>query len=148
MVAFKKLWERHPANLGVINPCTTNGNINFENQCAIRMGVCLAKSEILTSSFRGAKCYPGHKHNQSHILRAEELANWMKKQPKYFGNAEIKKNATSSDYSNKTGIIFLKNFWGAGNQGDHIDLWNGSKMTRGAPEYFSSAQEVWFWEIS
>ena len=45
-------------------------------------------------------------------------------------------------------LIFLLNFWGAGNQGDHIDLWNGTKMTRGAPEYFTAAQEVWFWELS
>ena len=146
IVSFKSLWTWHPANLGVINPCTTDGSINFENQCAIRMGVCLSKAGVPLSSFSGAKCYPGHKHNQSHILRAEELASWMKKNPGFFGSAEIKRNVKSTDYAGKKGIIFLMNFWGAGNQGDHIDLWNGSKMTRGAPEYFSGAQEVWFWE--
>jgi len=147
-VKFKNLWLWHPANRGVINPCTTNGKVNFENQCAIRMSECLLKSGVNMGSFTGAKCYPGHKHNQSHVLRAEELAKWMKLKPLFFGDVEIKKNVNSSYLSDKKGIIFLLNFWGAGNQGDHIDLWNGSKMTRGAPEYFSAAQEVWFWEIT
>ncbi|HVK54554.1 MAG TPA: T6SS effector amidase Tae4 family protein [Burkholderiales bacterium] len=28
-----------------------------------------------------------------------------------------------------TGIIFFQNYWGPGNQGDHIDLWNGARLT-------------------
>jgi len=44
MVSFSLLWSFHPANLGIINPCTTDGTINFNNQCAIRMGVCLKES--------------------------------------------------------------------------------------------------------
>lgn len=145
---FQKLWLWHPANRGILNPCSTNGKSNFENQCAIRMGECFSKAGVPLHGFKGAKCYPGHRHNQSHILRAEELANWMKKTSHIFGKADVKKSATSSNYKDKKGIIFLLNFWGAGNQGDHIDLWNGHKMTRGAPEYFSVAQEAWFWEIT
>jgi hypothetical protein len=147
MVSFRTLWEHHPANLGVISPCTTNRIINFENQCAIRMGECFAQSGIPLGSFKGAKCFPGHGHNQSHILRAEELAKWMRSKAIVFGKVEVKKGATSTMYAGKTGVIFLMNFWGQNNQGDHIDLWNGRMMTRGAPEYFSAAQEVWFWEV-
>ena len=148
-VSFKTLWAWHPANLGIRNPCTTDGKVNFEDQCAIRMGECFSKSGVLLDSFSGAKCYPGHKHNQSHILRAEELAGWMKTQPVFFGKVETKRNVKASDYANKKGIIFLKNFWGAGNQGDHIDLWDGSEMTGDArPSYIAAAQEVWFWEVS
>ena len=149
-VSFKELWAWHPSNLGNDSPCATDGTVNFKNQCAIRMGECFSKSGVLLNSFYGAKCYPGHKHNQSHILRAEELAGWMKTQPVFFGKVETKRNVKASDYANKNGIIFLKNFWGAGNQGDHIDLWNGSKMTGIEPResYISAAQEVWFWEVS
>jgi hypothetical protein len=147
-VSFKTLWTRHPSNMGVRSPCTTDGKVNFENQCAIRMGECFLKSGVPLGSFSGAKCYPGHKHNQSHILRAEELADWMKAQPVLFGKVDIKRNVKASNYAGKNGVIFLKNFWGVGNQGDHIDLWNGSKMTLGLPEYFTVAQEVWFWEVS
>lgn len=147
MLDFQKLWLWHPANTGVINPCTTNGDVNFENQCAVRMGVCLFNAGVQTNDFDGAKCYPGHGHDQSHILRAEELAKWMKLKPLVFGEVDIKKSVSSAEYDDKTGIIFLLNFWGRGNQGDHIDLWDGKKMTRGAPEYFTRAQEAWFWEI-
>jgi len=145
---FNKMWTWHPANRGIISPCTTGGEVNFENQCAIRMGECFTRAGISTASFEGARCYPGHNHKQSHILRAEELAKWIKKTQHIFGRVNIKKAVSSSEYRDKTGILFLLNFWGAGNQGDHIDLWNGSRMTRGAPEYFTAAQEVWFWEVS
>lgn len=148
MISFNLLWSFHPANLGIINPCTTDGTINFNNQCAIRMGVCLSDAGVPTSSFSGAKCYPGHNHNQIHILRAQELADWMVSQSTYFGEAEVKKDVGSSDYSGRKGIVFLKNFWGPGSQGDHIDLWNGTKMSQGAPEYFGRAQEAWFWEVA
>lgn len=144
--SFNTLWTWHPGNRGNYEPCTTNGTINFENQCAIRMGVCLTNSGILLGTFTGAKCYPGHNHNQSHILRATELAEWIEKQPFHFGKA--KKNATSSDYMNKKGIVYISNFYGTGNQGDHIDLWNGSNMARGDISYFSRAEDVWFWELS
>jgi hypothetical protein len=147
MLNFEKLWLWHPANRGIINPCTTSGKVNFENQCAIRMADCLSKVGVQFNTFKGAKCYPGHNHNQSHVLRAEELADWMKSRPQIFGRVDVKKAATSLDYKNKKGILFLLNFWGQGNQGDHIDLWNGNKMTRGAPEYFTRAEEVWFWGV-
>jgi len=146
-VKFHTLWASHPMNKGNINPCTTDGKVNFENQCAIRMSVCLKNSGISLKSFSGAKCYPGHKHHQEHILRAEELAAWLEKKKAIFGKPTKKKKVKSSEYKGRKGIILLKNFWGTGNQGDHIDLWNGKMMTRGAPSYFSSSQEVWFWEL-
>lgn len=145
--AFSKLWASHPALKGIINPCTTDGNINFSNQCAIRMGVCLKDAGVDISSFSGARCYPGHGHGRAHILRAEELAAWLETQKKHFGVPRKQKNVKSADFKNKKGIVLLKNFWGPGNQGDHIDLWNGVMMTRGAPAYFARSKEVWFWEL-
>ena len=48
----------------------------------------------------------------------------------------------------KTGIVFFRNSWGRGNQGDHIDLWDGSRVRKGGLDYFERSQEVWFWPIS
>ncbi len=142
------MWKSHPANLNIQAPCTTNGTSNFTNQCAIQMGVCLQKSGVPLTSFTGARCYPGHGHNQSHILRAQELADWIKSKPGFFGRATIRPNTNAQPYKDKTGIIFCKNFYGTNNQGDHIDLWDGKRMTLGSVAYFSLSQEVWFWEIS
>ena len=78
MAKFDSLWKNHPTVESLIDdfPCKKNGSKAFENQCAIRMGVAFGKSGINMDSFKGAKCWYGH--NPSHILRAEELANWLK----------------------------------------------------------------------
>ena len=74
MVSFAKLWENHPTG---DFPCKdTGGNRAYENQCAIRMGVTFDESGVGTKSFNGARCW--HSHMPSHILRAEELAIWLK----------------------------------------------------------------------
>lgn len=66
----------------------------------------------------------------------------------------------------KRGIVFFQNYWGPGNQGDHIDLWNGSRLTDwsswvrihsrlGASVLhafadlsdYTKSQSVWFWPV-
>ncbi|WP_250654699.1 type VI secretion system amidase effector protein Tae4 [Alkalimarinus coralli] len=142
-VSFGFLWANHPANNGFDEPCATNGVGNFENQCAIRMGVALSASGVSLSSFRSAKCWHGHKN---HVLRAQELADWLAFGGGSFGRPAIHKSAKASSFIN-SGIVFFKNFWGRGNQGDHIDLWDGQRMTKGDASYFGYAEEVWFWRI-
>ena len=88
MVAFRDLWYRHPANNSTQYPCVApHGLTNMEgkhvpqgfpvfgNQCAIRMGVALSGAGLSLASFHGAKCWI--KHSPRHILRAQELANWL-----------------------------------------------------------------------
>jgi hypothetical protein len=139
-ISFKELWDNHPYPN---NPCDTT---HFTNQCAIRMGVALDKSGVNMDSFNGAKCYPGFKHNPKHILRAQELANWLKNQKAIVGKVKTYRNVTSADFKKKKGIVFIKNGWGAT---DHIDVWDGKKMKMkgGSPSYFSLGKEVWFWEL-
>lgn len=36
------------------------------------------------------------------------------------------------------------NGWGGT---DHIDIWDGSDMTGGSPQYFSLGEQVWFWQL-
>jgi hypothetical protein len=40
-----------------------------------------------------------------------------------------------------------RNFWGTGNQGDHIDLWNGEEIAHGTLDFFIRSEEVWFWAL-
>ncbi len=152
---FDRLWSNHPAmqNPVVIEPCTTKGVSNYDNQCAIRFGVCLANSGISLASFRGACCW--HRHGRTHFLRAEELMQWLNtKDANFVGYADISKRdkngkqKSSTDYKGRRGIVVCRNFWGPGNQGDHIDLWNGMRMAHGADQYFASSQEIWFWEMN
>jgi len=53
MLAFDKLWKNHPTITGDDNLCKTNGKPNFTDQCAIRMGVCLARCSVDTSRILG-----------------------------------------------------------------------------------------------
>ena len=155
MVDFATLWSNHPANADppVLEPCTdSTGKAIFENQCSIRMSVCLARSGVSLASFPGAFCWLHH--HREHILRAEEQAHWLNS-PKadFVPSADIAKRSEvgtieSTNYAGRTGIIMFRNFWGTNNQGDHIDLWNGTQMTHGTPDYFERSEEIWFWDLA
>ncbi|WP_074687063.1 T6SS effector amidase Tae4 family protein [Paracidovorax citrulli] len=43
----------------------------------------------------------------------------------------------------RTGILFFRNYWGPGRQGDHIDLWNGSRVTALSSWFGSSGESRW-----
>ncbi|MCL6272183.1 type VI secretion system amidase effector protein Tae4 [Sansalvadorimonas sp. 2012CJ34-2] len=153
---FSKLWDNHPSVESTFDdaPCLVNGKRAFENQCAIRLGESLRKSGVSLETFKGAKCW--HKHNPAHILRAEELANWLKSPFSPFKKRVVFEGVNGFDQiKGKTGIIFFKDYYGPGQQGDHIDLWNGIRLTkystwfefafRGGRHY--SDATVWFWPV-
>ena len=62
----------------------------------------------------------------------------------------------------RTGIVFFQNYWGTGQQGDHIDMWNGTRMTDrltwvrinmrigsvGLGSDYRQAQSAWFWPLA
>jgi hypothetical protein len=154
MPDFATLWSHHPANDSppLISPCVTSRGVpTFANQCAIRMSVCLTRSGVSLNNFGGTFCWYGH--SRQHAIRAEELASWLDSPAVDFVGYADKKRRTSraavssQEFANRRGIALFKNFWGAGNQGDHIDLWDGSAMSHGDPSYFSLSQEVWFWDL-
>ena len=61
----------------------------------------------------------------------------------------------------RSGVIFFQNYWGRGHQGDHIDLWNGYRLTDwaswiriyarfrsyGLGTDYRKAESVWFWPL-
>ena len=179
MITFKKLWDNHPANTDHKDPCVTNGQKNFSNQCAIRVGVSLSECGIKTASIPGAiHCWHGHDKSEGHVIRAEELANGLTKisLPGLKPVIKVNPNEFSKKISGKKGIIFFKDYWQRtisekkesfrNRSGDHIDIWNGSRITdltswarinlrigsfgiHSITDRFSDfedSKEIWFWE--
>lgn len=176
MVAFAQLWLHHPTITGNTMPCATKDEIFFNNQCAIRMGVCLQNSGVNTAMIPDVvRCYPRHPKSAGHILRAEELAMALKKNrlliPGMEELEEINPNDFKTTLKRKKGIIFLKDYYrrrlSSGRKertrdrsGDHIDLWNGMQLTD--PRSLARIQQhlvdennsdmelskaIWFWKL-
>lgn len=149
MPGFHALWANHPSNQTPPEnqPCKdAHGNVpsSLENQCAIRLGIALKASGVSLRSFTGRRCWFGH----GHLLNAQPLADWIDVQASALGfkRRQVFKPGADADLAGKRGIVFCQNFWGTGNQGDHIDLWDGARMAHGSSDYFRRSQQVWFWE--
>jgi hypothetical protein len=164
MPAFITLWNNHPTIKGdtpLIDKKT------YENQCAINLSAALMRSGVSMKSYTGA--WSWEKDKPKYAIRAQELANWLAAPASHlptkvqkFGGKDV-----FGKIKGKSGIVFFQNYWGAGNQGDHIDLWNGSRLTDwrtwarihiriwnfglhslGAGSDFQKSQSVWFWAVS
>lgn len=147
----------------------------IKDYCAIKVSISLIKSNIqLKGSFKGAFCW-GCKDGGIHAIRAQELANWLKKRP--FAGCPKVEIITGKEFRKKlnerTGIVFFKDYWqrnadhGENRTGDHIDLWDGRGLDKLASQdalgnflgntlglYLdgiysdkNKSKEVWFWEI-
>jgi len=169
-VTFENLWENHAT---YEYPCSTNGKSNYSDQCAIRVGVALVKSGYDVTKLRsGGKpifC-DYHPKKEGHILRAEEFALALDKTriPGIKATQKIIPGAGFNKKINgKKGIIFLKDYWARSGEttnpsGDHIDLWNGSRLTARTSyfrvqwgiswdgewsDFHRSKEVLWFWEV-
>jgi hypothetical protein len=126
MPAFMTLWNNHPTVKG--EPPLLDKGV-YENQCAINLSAALMRSGINMNSYPGAKSW--EKGKPKYAIRAQELANWLATpasqvttKVQKFGGKEVFEKIKL-----RTGIVFFQNYWGPGRQGDHIDLWNGSRLT-------------------
>jgi hypothetical protein len=147
MLTIEHLWKNHPAVYDVIYPCSEIDSgyetPNFENQCAIRMSVCLERAGIDFSGYNGVKCW--FKCEDTHTLRVEELVPFLRTQKELGVYKEIVA-PKSSQFSEFNGIIVCYNFWNNKN-GDHIDLVWGGEMTYGDLEYVDRSERVGYWEL-
>lgn len=155
MAKFDDLWQNHPVNQSPpeISPCNTGGSPNFNNQCCIRLGVALTQSGIKISYYPGVFCW--HGHGKKHPLRVEEMKLWLNSdRARFVGKAKISRSRpgvpqkTYADYQGMRGIVAFINFWGAGNQGDHIDVWNGQNLAYGSLDYFELSEEIWYCKMT
>lgn len=137
LLDWRAVWDNHPYPE---RPCDDS----FQNQCAIRMGEALRGAEVPLSTFDGSDCWFGH--NPRHILRAEELANWLATREDLVGEVSKRRDTTFNDYMGRPGIVFIKDGWPGG--GDHIDIWDGERLRGGLLEWFELGWEVWFWDLS
>jgi hypothetical protein len=169
MIRFKDLWENHATVSDVDNPCQKDGKPAFSNQCAIRVGNALALSGYDTSNLPGAEHCWHHPKSEGHILRAEQLASaLMLKRPSSFAKPEsIPVKNFKTHIAGKKGVIFFKDYWLRNSDpsnsptGDHIDLWNGSRLTDwtswirittglsidGVWSDFGKSKEILFWRV-
>jgi Type VI secretion system (T6SS), amidase effector protein 4 len=156
--SFATLWSNHPTIKG--DDALLDKDV-YKDQCAINVGAAFIRSSLSMESFRGV--YSWQKDSPRYPIRAQELANWldsgmsglMARTEKYTGKEGFDKIAK------RTGIVFIQNYWGEGRQGDHIDLWNGSRMTElisyfriqwhfsleGVFTDMRLAQAIWFWQV-
>ena len=135
---FETIWNNYPTS----DPCvdTKTGKVpsGFSNQCAVRVGYALERSGVSFASFHGKRC-PCGSSTGGMVAGAQELANWLG--PKRFAGCPNAETYTGKDVfdkiSGKSGIVFFANYWqrdeekgkGDARSGDHIDLWNGSRLT-------------------
>ncbi len=152
---FETLWSEHPHVKG-------NGPLLDENdypdQCAVNLYASLKASGFDTSAFHGRLSW--QKDKPKYAIAAQELADWFTSKvgsPEIYTGSEVFEKV-----SGRTGIIFFRHYWGLGNQGNHIDLWNGSRLTaktswirihfdvswRGIWTDYRGAKAVWFWPVT
>lgn len=172
MAKFLDLWNNYSKSNGIESRCFNKNKDQsnpFDNYCAIRLSECFILSGIPIQSFPGRKCW-SHS-GVKHLLLAEDLAKALANNPPpgFKAKENIKPSNFQSLLSDRTGVIFFKDYWRRGKKskesfdnrsGDHIDLWNkgattdGPMWIRSISEFlFSSvsdlndSKEVWFWEV-
>jgi hypothetical protein len=153
-IDFVTLWNNHPAtdDPPLIEPCVNaKGVPQHANQCAIRMSVAFTRSGISLDSYKGVFCWSGH--GRQHAVRAEELGQWLEDYATFVQYADRKKKAphrpiTKFDFTGRRGIVLFIRFRSHSAVWNHIDLWDGSDMTYGSDTYFTTSEEVWFWDVA
>ena len=169
MADFKTLWDKFPDQDELEKICFNkqprSDTQPFDNYCSIVMSECFARSGIQVDRCPGAKCW-SHAGSK-HVIRAEDLANWLAASPPAgFGRKEVIAPASfQADLAGRTGVIFFKDYWTRGNEpfanrsGDHIDLWNKSRISGASMLYraliemlglvsdLNKSKAVWFWEV-
>ncbi|MEI7870326.1 MAG: T6SS effector amidase Tae4 family protein [Candidatus Methylumidiphilus sp.] len=132
----------------------------YPNQCAVNIYEALKKSGVNVNSFYGQLSW--QKDKPKYAIRAQELADWLASPANPVQASAVKYSGEEvfDKIKGRTGIIFFQNYWGLGNQGDHIDLWNGTRLTHwtswlriqlhisgGGWSNYRQAETVWFWQI-
>lgn len=137
-VTFARLWAAYPAGHPYVDPRTGKPPAGYENQCAIKVCVAIHGAGIEMKSFRGAAV---KMNGLTTAIVAAQLAAWLKLQP-FCGLPQAPENITGKGWEariqSRTGIVYFENYWRRSGEtttatGDHVDLWNGSRLTANAP---------------
>ena len=152
MADFTTLWKNHVGRGFVCD------EVEFSNQCAMRMGQALENSGISLLGHPLKRCSSYSRkfkdHTPGHIRSAQELANVFYRNPALLGE-DVKKQIFDGSiddniesFNDKKGMVFIMNGWAST---DHIDLWDGVSMqmigSSDTAGYRKRGKQVWFWEI-
>jgi hypothetical protein len=145
-VNFATLWKAYPSSAPFVDPQTGKPPPGYENQCAIKVSVALHGAGVAMKSFRGAIVTVNGLRS---AILADQMSTWLKKQP-FCGLPMWPEKVTGEHWQDKikgrTGIVYFANYWArnAGEKsamrptGDHIDLWNGSRLTATGMSFIST----------
>jgi hypothetical protein len=145
-VTFAKLWKSYPSGHPYVDAKTGNPPPGYDNQCAIKVSVAIHGVGVEMKSFQGAVVMMD---GLKTAVGAAQLAAWLKLQP-FCGLPRWPEKVTGADWQDKirgrTGIVYFENYWARNDSekandkptGDHIDLWNGSRLTAGGVSFFST----------
>lgn len=159
---FQPLWDFYQYNRDV-----AKGLAPEQNRCAIVMSMTLGleprpgektlrelgSGEGLSSIFaeiRNKMVIPAVAKSEiakRYYVQAQELANRLERE---WGKPSVIDGAKAREFiSGKKGVIFLQNAYprARGRTGDHIDVWNGSRIGSDSTTPFENAEKVWLWEI-
>jgi hypothetical protein len=158
MPSFATLWSNHPHVKG--EPALLDTG-EYPDQCAITLSAALLRSGVDMKSYPGT--WSWQKDKPKYAIRAQELANWLATPAAHlpFGVQKLPGKEAFDKMSGSTGIVFFQNYWGRGHQGDHIDLWNGTRLTdhlswarihlylswEGSISNYRNAESVWYWRV-
>lgn len=158
MPTFHQLWINHP-NVKGEGPQLDKSQ--YQNQCAINLYAALQRAGANVKTFNGQLSW--QKDKPKYAVRAQELANWLAR-PGMLPGTKVEKFSGKEVFEKirgKRGIIFFQNYWGPGNQGDHIDLWDGFRLTHprsiaqiylrfgpiGLGSDYRDSESAWFWGL-
>jgi hypothetical protein len=144
-VKFVDLWKGYPSSLPYVDPKTGNPPPGYSNQCAIKVSVAIHSVGVDMKSFTPAVVgVPPNDlgrvlvNGKNTATLASQLAAWLKKQP-FCGLPKQPESITGEMWEDKikkrTGIVYFADYWTRNTDkaglptGDHIDLWNGSRLT-------------------
>ncbi|MDA8455946.1 type VI secretion system amidase effector protein Tae4 [Acidovorax sp. GBBC 3334] len=170
MPKFIEIWNNHPTVRGE-KPLLDRRA--YENQCAVNFSAALIRSGVSFKSFHGAWSWQAG--TQKYPIRAQQVADWLTsgasklpiKTEKFSGKDAFGLNGSTGGMTGRSGLVFFQNYWGTGRQGDHIDLWNGNRLTDwfswarihvrigdfgfhdiGAGSDYAKSASIWFWRLS
>jgi hypothetical protein len=136
VVTFATLWAGYPSSPPYVDPKTGKPPPGYSNQCAIKISASVHAAGVEMKSFKGRSKIVLNGKNAAGL--AEELAAWLKTQP-FCGLPTKPEAVTGADWQTKikgrTGIVYFADYWKRNTDakerptGDHIDLWNGSRLT-------------------
>jgi hypothetical protein len=144
-VKFANLWAAYPSDPPYVDPKTGKPPQGFSNQCAIKVSVAIHGAGIEMKSFSAKVIGVEPKdlgrvaiNGKNTATLAQQLAAWLKLQP-FCGLPQQAESITGEDWEKKikgrTGIVYFADYWMRSIDkkdrptGDHIDLWNGSRLT-------------------